>query len=974
MCLRVLLRFLLLSCCAAAVVGQTTGDIDGRVTDSSGAPLPGVTIEATSPKMQGVRVEVSGRNGSFRVLSVPPGKYRIRASLEGFETVEESVTVSLDATAALELKLKLIVREAVTVSGEIPLVDVASTTTGTNYTARIIERLPVGRNYADVVRSNPGVDTDRGETQGRSLALAIYGATSAENQWIIDGINATNVIKGFQGKAINSEFVDEVEVKTGGYQAEYGGALGGIVNVITKSGGNHLTGDVFTYYDSSRTRAQQVVTSQDTPLGMRITPTTRWDSGIDLGGAILKDRLWFFAAFNRVDTPGTTSRFASTPAVPNTLLFPRNTTDNLYSGKLTWNIAAGSSLVFTVFADPSTINGAARVGTGFGGGLISNPDSSTWESKRNIGGTDFALRFTQLFGASAAVNAQASRHNDSFELTPSGPGQAVRTEDWTCQGGTPDNPCNFPDEPNSVSGGLGGYGGPNQNNHSTRDQVRADFGLYRGNHEVKLGGSYQRAQTTAVTAFTGGQLVFRQNEFGQTYYQHVSIVKSLTDPTPVDGVLKARTIEMGFFVQDSWRVTPGLTVNLGLRWDQEDMRDYLGETVLKTTAEWQPRLGIVWDPTGAGKMKVYASAGRFYYSVPTALSVFAYGSTIFVNTFNFDPVGTAQDPAVFGYERSIVSVQGVAEPVDAGIRGIYQDELTFGVERLLDPTFSLGVKGTYRRLGRAIEDRCDLDYTLPENNYYSCAIVNPGSDSKYARGDFPTCNGLDGLFYACQPGAPPTPPVRRVYRGIEIMGRKSFTESLWLQASYVYSSLRGNWDGSVNQGSGQTFPGINSDFDYPQFWAHNSYGRLFLERTHRVRVDASWTTPFKLFAGLQAFWQSGAPLDKLGYFNGGYGAQIYLVPRGEAGNLPNLWEANLTVGYPFAVGPVTVTAQAYLFNVFNNQIRTQQDVGYTTRRPPGYPDTLYDPNVPPDRVSPTYGKILARQDPRLFRAAVRISF
>jgi len=953
-------------------LAQTTGDIDGRVTDTAGAPLPGVTIEASSPKLQGVRVEATGRDGSYRILSVPPGKYKIRASLEGFETVEDSVTVSLDATATLDLKLKLLVRASVTVTGEIPLVDVTSTTTGTNYTAAIVQKLPVGRNYADIVRSNPGVDTDRGETQGRSLALAVYGATSAENQWILDGVNTTNVIKGFQGKAINNEFVDEVEVKTGGYQAEYGGALGGIVNVITKSGGNLLRGDVFAYYDSDGTRAQQVVTSEDTPQGMRITPTTRWDYGVDLGGAIVKDKLWFFAAYNRVDTPGTTSRFVSTPAVPNTLLFPRNTTDNLYSGKLTWNIATGSSLVATVFADPSQINGAARVSTY--GGLIENPDPSTWEAQRHIGGTDFALHFTQLFGSSAAIMAQLSRHNDRFEFTPSGPGQAVRTEDWTCQGGTPDSPCDYPVEPNSVSGGFGGYGGVNQNNRSRRDQARADLALYRGDHEIKLGGAYQTAQTTATTAITGGQLVQIGSEYGQTYYLHTFFAKSPTDLTPVDNVTQARTIELGFFLQDSWRIARGLTVNLGLRWDQEDMRDYTGQTVLKTTSEWQPRLGIVWDPTGAGKMKVYASAGRFYYSVPTLLSVFAYGTTTFINTFNFDPVGVAQDPGVIGHERPYVSVQGNAEPVDAGIKGIYQDELTVGIERLLDPTFSMGVKGTYRRLGRAIEDRCDLDYTLPENNFYSCAIINPGSSEKYARGDFQGCNGLDGAYYACQQGAPPTPEVKRVYRGIELMARKSFGEKLWLQASYVYSSLRGNWDGAVNQGSGQTFPGVNSDFDYPQFWAQNSYGKLFLDRTHRLRLDASWTTPWNLFAGLQAYWQAGAPLDKLGYFNQLYGAAIYLVPRGEAGSLPNLWEANLTVGYPFVVGPVTVTAQAYLFNVFNNQIRTQQNVEYTIRRPPGYPDTLYDPNVPPDKVNPAYGTILARQDPRFFRAAVRVSF
>src|SRR6266545_4635238 len=272
---------------AAAIPAQTTGDIEGTITDTSGVPLPGVTVAATSPKMQGTRVEVSGRDGKFRIL----------AALPGFEAAEESVTVSLDATATLDLKLKLSVKESVTVTGEIPLVDVTSTTSGTNYTANVIARLPVARNYADIVRSNPGVNTDRGETQGRGLALTIYGATSVENQWIIDGINTTNVIKGFQGKAINNEFIEEVEVKTGGYQAEYGRALGGIINVITKSGGNQFRGDAFTYYESENTRAKQIVTSADSLTGMKITPTRRVDFGADLGGLIFKDKLWFFAAY-----------------------------------------------------------------------------------------------------------------------------------------------------------------------------------------------------------------------------------------------------------------------------------------------------------------------------------------------------------------------------------------------------------------------------------------------------------------------------------------------------------------------------------------------------------------------------------------------------------------------------------------------------------------------------------------------------
>ncbi len=967
---------------AAAIPAQTTGDIEGTITDTSGVPLPGVTVAATSPKMQGTRVEVSGRDGKFRILAVPPGKYRIQAALPGFEAAEESVTVSLDATATLDLKLKLSVKESVTVTGEIPLVDVTSTTSGTNYTANVIARLPVARNYADIVRSNPGVNTDRGETQGRGLALTIYGATSVENQWIIDGINTTNVIKGFQGKAINNEFIEEVEVKTGGYQAEYGRALGGIINVITKSGGNRFRGDVFGYYDSKTTRAQQIVTSDDSLTGMRITPTRRVDFGLDLGGFIFKDRLWFFAAYDRIDIPGTTSRYNSSPdgLVPNTLLFPRDQTDNLFAGKLTWNIANRTTLVATAFSDPSRISGASRVGTGFSGGLISNPDPGSWESRREIGGTDFGLRFNQLFGSSAVLVAQASRHKDRFELMPSGAGAAVRREDWTCQGGTQDDPCNFPIEPNSVSGGLGFYGGPNQKNHSTRDQYRADIAFYRGNHEIKFGGDHQQGKTLAITSITGGQQVNTYSEFGQVYYDHVFIAKSPTDFTPVDDVLKSQAIETGLFLQDSWRVAPGLTVNVGLRWDEEELRNFLGATVLKTTAEWQPRLGVIWDPSGSGRTKVYASTGRFYYSLPTTLSVFAYGSTTYIDTFNFDPVSRTQDQRVIGHEHPYVSVQGFGEPVDSGIKGIYQDELTIGIEKLLDPTFSVGVKGTYRRLGRAIDDRCDLDYNRPENNFYSCAIVNLGSNGRYARGDFYSCTGLDFPYNNCAEdplravfGADPTPSAHRLYRGVEVLGRKSFREKMWLQASYVYSSLRGNYDGEVNEDYGQTIPSINIDFDDPQLWRH-AYGSLFLDRTHSFRLDASYTTPLRFFAGLQGSVQSGAPLDQLGYYCCGNFAGVHLVPRGTAGRMPTLWEANLTVGYPISVGPATVTVQAYVFNLFNNQIRTQQNVFYTTRRPPGYPATLYDPNVPADRVNPNYGKILARQDPRLVRGAVKISF
>ncbi len=960
---------------ACPLLAQTTGDVAGMVTEASGGALPGVTIEASSPSLQGIRVAVTGPDGMYRLPGLPPGIYRIRATLAGFGPGEKTAPVSLDSTGTVNFTLEVAAREEVLVSGEIPLVDVTSTTGGTNYVNKVIVRLPVARNYADIVRSNPGVGTDLGETQGRSLALTIYGATSVENQWIVDGVNTTNVIKGFQGKAINSEFIQEVEVKTGGYQAEYGRALGGIINVITKSGGNEFHGEGFFYYDSSDWKAAQRITDEDSITGsMRIAGYTRTDFGADLGGYLLKDRLWFFAAYDRVQAPATVSRYFSSVLVPDTLEFPLDGTDSLYSGKLTWNPGANTNVVATVFSDPTTNSGAGaadpRQGR-FVTRVISNPDPGTWEATRHIGGTDFNLRGTQLFGSSALLALQGARHEDRYELTPVGSASDPQLRDRTCVGGTPEKRCQIPPADNFVTGGFGQVFGPTGHNTSTRDQFRGDVNLYAGSHEIKFGGDYQGASSRSVTSYSGKQRITRFNEYGEVYYRHDFFAASPTDLTPVDNHINPRTKDIGAYIQDSWRLLPGLTVNAGLRWDQEDIRDYRDVSVIKTTAEWQPRLGIVWDPGKDGKTKIYGFAGRFYYALPLDLSVRAYGAQTSATTFNFDPTSLVQDPNVIGHEKQLVSGGASSEPVDAGLKGIYQDEYTIGVERLLDPTFSIALKGTYRTLGRAIEDRCDLDYNRPETGFNSCGIMNPGSNGTIARGALPGCNGLEGEFLECTDTIPPAPEARRLYRGIEILARKSVSEKLWIQASYLYSSLRGNYDGEVSSiEAGQTDPGINADFDYAVYF-HNSYGRLYQDRPHNVRLDGYYAMPWKLWVGVQAYYQSGAPLSRIGYFANGF-SDIQLVPKGTDGRLPATWEANLTIGYPLALGPVTVTAQLYVFNLFNNQIRTSQDMVWSTFAPPDYPVSLFDPNQ--EQNNPEYRKITGRQEPRLIRGAIRISF
>ena len=218
----------------------------------------------------------------------------------------------------------------------------------------MLRRIAIIRNYADILRLQPGVQPDTAATQGRAAPLAIYGSTSIENLYLVDGVNTNDVKQSFQGTILPPEAIEEVEVKTGGYGAEYGHAVGGIINAVTRSGGNVFHGDVFGYYNSPGMRADVKVTDQDI-LAAEQTTIDRWDAGADLGGYILKDRLWFFGSYDRVGQ--TTDRIPEQgPAAGG--IYPFDSGSNLYTGKLTWNAGPGTRVVATVFGDPEERTGA----------------------------------------------------------------------------------------------------------------------------------------------------------------------------------------------------------------------------------------------------------------------------------------------------------------------------------------------------------------------------------------------------------------------------------------------------------------------------------------------------------------------------------------------------------------------------------------------------------------------------------------
>ena len=989
---------------APLVVAQTTGMIEGTVTDQSGGALPGVTVEITSPNLQGTRVATTGNDGRFRFVSLPPGPYKVTGNLSGMGTVQKNATVMLDSTATVNMQMQVSAKEAITVTGEAPLVDTTSTTTGTNYTAKVIDKLPVGRNYASIVLSQPGVQTDSGETQGRSLALSIYGTTSAENLFLIDGVNTTNVIKGFQGKNINTEFIQEVEVKTGGYQAEYGRATGGVVNVITKSGGNEFHGDLFGYYNSPGMSAKQRFdkTADLSQTGDASTNTAgsitedvkRREGGVDLGGFIIKDHIWFYGAYDRVLTDDNLRPITGARAGED---FPQKSTSNLWAGKLTFNVAQGTTIVGTLFADPQTNTGALLVPQG------SNPFS--YNGRRDVGGTDWAGRINQLFGSFGILTAQYSYHKDRFVTKPDGL-DVARIDDTTTS-------------PTTVAGGFGQVFGPTINNASKRDAVTGSFTGYLGNNEFKLGSDYEKDDTTGNTYYTGTQRLviracgtgsnacdltqapFYTNSAGkrlQVYYEHRIFTASATDLNPlVNAPFDTPTKRWGAFVQDQWRIIPTLTINAGVRWDQEHYFAGDNHIAFKLLNEWAPRGGFVWDFIGDGTSKLYGSAGRFYYAIPTDLNARVFTANTQVRNYNYSPTDFATQN--FKARSRLIQVGSFAgEPVEQGIKGPYQDEYTLGVEKALDPTLSVGLKGTYRTLGRTIEDRCDLDYTDPKALDSSCGIFNPGGSGPVANGAILTCdtfvNAADPNAGACGLPGVPVGPAKRIFRGIEMTARKAFSQTLWAQASYLYSTLRGNYSGAIREADGQTDPGINADYDYNQFLI-NAYGNLELDRPHQFRLDAVYNAPFGLAIGGQFYVRSGVPLSRQGYYNSFYPTELFLDQRGSNGRTPTEYEANLSLAYNINVGPVTVTPQLYIFNLLNRQMVTGVDQRYnifgtyvTDKKSPFFGQAGIKPGdtdpssgitCPATATAPCtdnadYRKATARVGARTLRAALKISF
>jgi hypothetical protein len=947
---RILILMLGLALAATGVFGQVTNArIVGAIADTDGNVLPGVAVEATSSRLVGKATTVSDANGVFRLLNLMPGVYRITYTLDGFQTlVRDGISVALEQTLALNVTMELgKLAESVTVTGQAPLIDIKSTSKDLTLTKGTFETLPKGRDFASLVTILPGVDTEafaggvnREGASIRAGGLSVDGASASENTFFVDGMNTTELEDGTMTQKVNFDFIDEVQVKASGYQAEFGGSLGGVINVVTRSGGNEIHGDVIGYFSGSALNGKQRDSLRINPLDNTIAEYVNYqdlngktkeailEGGLNLGGYIIKDRLWFFGTF----MPAQRDRTRPVTFIQNGSKdeFNRKDLEINYSAKLTAQPFANLRVSASFLNNFWKYRGSLP--TSDGAGDPSTPysrvgfDYPNWSASASA---DYTV------GNNLMVSARGGfffSNNNNQRLQPSEPlwlfrqtnaqyseipADLVRARSWM-----------------NYSQVADGY----VTKKDIRD--RASFNLdlnyfpnLAGEHSIKAGVQWVRLHEDVDNSF--GHPYVRLN-WGQAYtdpadpskqysgqYGYYEVRNGIS--SPFGTFAEAHSTSLALYVQDSWTIGKRLTLNFGLRAESEyvpsfsDLPEYKGKRAVdfKFGDKLAPRLGFVYDVAGDSSLKVFGSYGMFYDVFKLGMAIGSYGGFKWISDYyTLDTYDWKQIGVNGNYPGTYIRAKNEREPsfdsTDPDLKPVAQSELSFGIEKKLKEDLSTSVRFVYKHLIRTIED---IGFEEAEGTVYYTA--NPGFGwTRYQKdgGNWPD------RLWAC-------PKAKREYYAINFSLDKRFSGNWMGGLSFTWSSLRGNYSGLASSdevdvnGYGRTDPNVARFWD-GWFLPYTQDGKpidgpLGTDRPIYFKAYGSYTFPFGLTVGATASAFSGVPTSIEVTMGGMQG--FYPIGRGTEKRSPFLYVGNVYAEYPVRLGRTRLTLSVNIDNVTNNK-------------------------------------------------------
>src|SRR5678816_2639333 len=508
---------------AGSVFAQTstTGSIEGAVTDTTGAAVPGVSVRVTSPNLISAQTATTDDSGRYRILNLPPGRYAVSVEAEkGFAKFERTdVEVNLSRNTSVEIQLQPAGAQAsVTITDTAgAAVDVSGNTTGSNVSSDQFSNFPTQRTVQGLYTIAPTV-TRSGlrDATGRDRDPSVAGASGPENNYILDGVNTTDPAFGGSGANLPFEFVQEVEIKTGAYGPEYGKSTGGIFNVITKSGGNEFHGDVFGY-GTTKGLVREVKNFPFT--GSAFNGFSEVDLGGDIGGPIVKDKLWFFGAFNPQKRKNYYLTQTFHAPVENDVTIP------FYAGKLTWAINTRNTFTASTFGDFTKIDGflataALNNVNGFGN------DITAFEGRQETGGHNYAFRLNSTITNTFIAEVSGGLHFQRANTIPRAIDAPLITDNFAVlRGGNVLTPVSTGVNFGAGTGFLDfvdGRGGSLQRNFSrgpgfglfsNQDRKRYELSAHMqnivgGNHTVKWGVEFNQNKYDINTLSSGPAITY----------------------------------------------------------------------------------------------------------------------------------------------------------------------------------------------------------------------------------------------------------------------------------------------------------------------------------------------------------------------------------------------------------------------------------------------------------------------------------
>jgi hypothetical protein len=975
LCPLLLQLFALLLLSASVFAQETTGGLQGTVKDSSGAVVPNAQVVATANVLIGNKTTTTDSSGYYRFANLPPGSYVITVTAKGFRTTKrEGLNIEVGHLPTVDITLEVGGTETVVeVSGAAPVIDVTTNANQTNLTSNDIADLPHGYSfqsviqYAPMARNEPlagntgavgnnavgaggnGGSLPGSSGNGQNVGYSVGGASDSESSYLVEGQDTENVSGGFSQANVPFPFIQEVQVKTSGIEAEHGGALGGVVNVVMRKGGNAYHGSLFANWEGdpvdgspgayvrynpgtppARPLDQSFQTYQPTRDHFRIV-----QPGFTLGGPVVKDKLWFFLGF----APQYTSRSRTVdfgPPICNTLAggcpnqtlgnqnFTQDNQQYFTTARLDYE-ATSKIRLFASWLYQYTRESGSRL-----------PRADSISSENFLNSTNAIFTPLTQFSHGLGFSAPDSTYNFGADITLT-PHIVSTTRfgyffnnyhdfGWPTTGvdlsyqygtvGATDNSGKAYPLALAQPAGASTTAYDQQfteYNASKHYQFNEDFAFYHGGwggtHNIKVGYQYNRlwnvidqhgnvplvdmylgtaangigySPTTAFGATQCGALIAKWGACTGQYGYATSADFSTVLKANNGAAAPAIDNNHALFIQDSWTVGHGLTLNLGLRVEKESLPAPVGVGIsnIKTiNFSWsdkiEPRLGAAWGPKN-GKMKIFGSYGVVNDVMKLLLAQTSFGaqrwnnctyplgpnaSGTFANSdvtiqplpyFNGCPVGGPSAGANFAngvvppvFTDAATGVQLIEntnfrpeEPVSPGVKPYRQHEFVGGVDYQVAKDWVFEARYDRRRLDHVIEDSslsapcCFEFYT----------IVNPGEGvnrtvdgyANYLRSigaaygpgvpPFDPNNGFDPTGICANGGCPNMPKAVRNYDGVEFRLAKAMSHGFAGMFSYTWSSLWGNYTGltTTDQSDGGTTgrnsPDTSRSFDEPFYY------------------------------------------------------------------------------------------------------------------------------------------------------------